>query len=160
MIEQFLQSHENIRYRVAAVAAPGDLVLLHKAEPDDFWTLPGGAVEKGEQARAALQRELEEELNVRPRVDRLLWVVENFFTYGDRSFHELGLYFLVTFPPGALPDPDDGPFTGVEGPLRLTFRWFPRRVTVLRPLPVLPEFLPTALPYLPQQTQHIVNVER
>jgi ADP-ribose pyrophosphatase YjhB (NUDIX family) len=56
----------------------------------------GGRVEKGETARYALERELEEELGVRVEVGRLAYQIENFFVdERQRRIHELGLYYAV-----------------------------------------------------------------
>ena len=56
---------------VAAVAVRNGRVLLTKRLPDTHlggsWEFPGGKVEPGEQPRAALARELQEELGVKSR---------------------------------------------------------------------------------------------
>ena len=67
--------------RAAAVIRRGTHVLLHRAEGDPFWALPGGRVEPGEEASATVRRELREEMGVETDVHRLLWVAENFFTF-------------------------------------------------------------------------------
>lgn len=152
-------------YRVAGVALTDTHVLLHKAEMDDFWALPGGRVEFGEPAEKALVREMEEELAARVTPGRLLWVVENFFTYQQYRVHELGLYFQMTLPAEARLQAES--FSGIEsdqsiGPrqFRLHFQWFPRQERVLAALPVLPVFLQRGLVDLPTSTLHLVNDER
>jgi ADP-ribose pyrophosphatase YjhB (NUDIX family) len=152
-------------YRVAGVAVTETHVLLHRSEIDDFWALPGGRVELGEASTAALVRELQEEMDARVVVERLLWVVENFFTYQQYQVHELGLYYLIQLPDETrLQAPR---FTGIErdqsiGPreFKLDFRWFPRQEPLLRALPVLPVFLQQGLVDLPEATLHLVNDER
>ena len=67
-------------YRVAGVALDGDRVLIHRAEIDDFWALPGGRPSLMESADEALAREMHEELSAEVRIRRLLWVVEIFLT--------------------------------------------------------------------------------
>ena len=57
---------------VAGVLVRGTDVLLGHRSPDrrwypDVWDLPGGHVERGEDERAALARELHEEVGVVPR---------------------------------------------------------------------------------------------
>ena len=42
-----------------------------------------------ENSKDAIVREMQEEIGARVNVHRLLWVVENFFEYNARSFHEL-----------------------------------------------------------------------
>ena len=124
-------------YRAGAVALDGGRVLIHRAEGDEFWALPGGRVQAGETAREALVREIHEEIGTPAGVaGRLLFIVENFFEHwpldrgpdgGEKiSHHELGLYFEVGLPDDVTAIPS---FSGVEEggarPLRLEFEWVP-----------------------------------
>ena len=81
----------SFNYRIVGVALHDGHVLLHRGESEDFWTLPGGRAELGEPAEETLRREMREELGVEVEVERLLWVVENFFSYQGRSWHELAV---------------------------------------------------------------------
>src|SRR5437762_3514141 len=85
-------------HRVVGVCIVDGHVLLHRSVNDDFWSLPGGRVELGEASSQAIVREMREELGLDARTERLLWVVENFFTHGDVSHHELGMYYLISIP--------------------------------------------------------------
>jgi ADP-ribose pyrophosphatase YjhB (NUDIX family) len=160
----FEANQPNFHYRVAGVVVAGDQVLLHKSELDEFWSLPGGHVELFEPAQEALRREIREELGLEPEVDRLLWVVESFFRSQGQPHHEIGLYFLMSFPPESplytradtLRGQED---TGLyaDQRLELTFQWFPREKRVLTELPVYPTFLQEALVVLADTPQHIVQ---
>ena len=152
-------------YRVAGVAVTDTQVLLQRAEIDEFWALPGGRVELGETAQAALVREMQEEMQARVTVGPLLWVVENFFTYQKYRVHELGLYFQIQLPDESRLWAEH--FSGLENDqfivpyqIKLYFQWFPRQVKVLTALPVLPVFLQQGLAKLPETTVHILNDER
>ncbi len=87
----FDQGTRRFNYRVVGVAIHDDSVLLHRAAGESFWTLPGGRAEHGETAEQTIRREMLEELETDVHVDRLLWVVENFFEYDGLSYHELAL---------------------------------------------------------------------
>ena len=146
-------------YRTVGVCVEDGWALLHRAVRDEFWSLPGGRVEFGEESASALGRELREELGVDAEVGRLLWVVENFFALDGTPYHELGLYYAFTLPPdSALRDKTRehaGREEGLDAPLRLIFRWFP--LAALADLPLYPVFLRAALQRLPQHTERIVN---
>src|SRR5215510_13842723 len=83
-------------FRVAAICLHDGHVLACKPDAEDFWFLPGGRVETMEAAKEALRRELCEELDAEPRIARLLWPVENFFTTDGCRYHGLGLYYRTS----------------------------------------------------------------
>ena len=153
---RFDQGNRRFNYRVVGVAIHNEAVLLHRADHEPFWTLPGGRAEHGETAEQTITREMAEELAADIHVDRLLWVVENFFEYDGLSYHELALYFLVRLRPGSAPL-DSEAFDGVESGMPLRFRWFPLRREALVALPLLPAFLPAGLTDLPRSVVHLVQ---
>lgn len=146
-------------YRVVGVAVHENSVFLHQAEGENFWTFPGGRAEFGECAEQTLRREMREEIGVDVEVVRLLWFVENFFTYAGKRYHEIALYFLMRLPSGCSYLVEPGPFQGDEQGIKLTFRWFPHRPETLSSLPLYPSFLRTALEELPESVQHVVHYD-
>jgi ADP-ribose pyrophosphatase YjhB (NUDIX family) len=148
--------------RVAGVAVAGDRVLLHRAERDDFWTFPGGRPELSEPLADALRREIREEVGVEIRVERLLWVVENFFELNAKKFHELAFYFLMAFSNDSSLYAKSESFYGEESAyaqekLRLIFQWHP--ISELENTRLYPSFLRFALRSIPKETQHIVHTD-
>lgn len=119
----FHVEHQVFNYRVAAVMIKDGHVLLHRSKKETHWSLPGGRVKLGEDAKASLQREMLEELALQIEVDRYLWTVENFFTYAEKEIHEVGLYFKITAK-NALPLHAGKEFTVLEAE-RLVFKWIP-----------------------------------
>lgn len=156
MIIRFDEKNRRFNYRVVGVAMHGDSVLLHRADHEPFWTLPGGRAEHGETAEQTITREMREELRTDIDVDRLLWVVENFFEYDGSSYHELALYFLIRFRPGSAPLGSET-FDGAEADVPLKFRWFPVRREALAALPLFPAFLREGLTALPRSPLHVVQ---
>ena len=149
----FEQGSARFNFRVAGVAYHAGRVLLQRVEDvAEFWFLPGGRVEMLESATDALVREINEELGVTPRVERLLWVVENFFDMHGYAYHELGLYFSMVLPDEV---PRDGEFESSELGPRLFMRWFP--LDELATLDVQPRFLRDELPRPPSSPKHIIN---
>jgi ADP-ribose pyrophosphatase YjhB (NUDIX family) len=147
-------------FRVAAVAfdPAGERVLIHRAVTDPHWTMPGGRVELMESAADAIKREMQEELNVRAEVERLLWVVENFFQYAGKQWHELAFYFLVSFPPGSPIYAQRKQFSGFEEGIELIFEW--HDVGMIEQVNLLPSFLGSALRSLPASIQYVVHWDR
>ena len=145
--------------RVAAVILHEGCILLQGSLDDAFWTLPGGNVEPFESSEKAIRREMREVLHVDVRVERLLWVTEEFFMAGEKPHHQLGFYYEVT----ALAD---WYFFGLDttihrhdesGTCETLFRWF--ALDELEDMDLYPTFLHEALLTLPSTMQHIVLVD-
>lgn len=151
-----------IRLRAAAIVCRAGQVLLHRAEGDAFWAVPGGGIEPGESAAQALVREMHEELGVQVVTGTLACVVENFFTYDGVAYHETGLYLNAEPASGSLLHASSGPYLGAEGRRRLEFAWF--GAADLAGLDLRPMFLREALaavmrrhPEDPWPVQHVVH---
>jgi ADP-ribose pyrophosphatase YjhB (NUDIX family) len=153
---RFDQGTRRFNYRVAGVAIHDGSVLLHRAEPDVYWTLPGGRAEHGETAEQTITREMREELETEAHVIRLLWLVEKFFDRDGLSYHEIALYFLIRFPESSLPLASRA-FERVDAGTLFKFEWHPVQCAALRRLPLLPAFLPQGLTELPASVVHIVE---
>lgn len=112
------------RFRAAAVAMRDGHVLVHRAQWDEHWSLPGGRVELGEESATALAREIEEELGVSGAVGPLRFIMENLFVDNQQRCHEIGFYYGVTLP-DRFPFRLDGEVchTCQDGEARLQFKW-------------------------------------
>src|SRR5690348_17531423 len=85
----FEREHIRFNYRIAGVTIRDGKVLVQQPERGGFCFLPGGRAELLESASETLRREMQEELHVDATIGRLLWIVENFFAFEGRDFHEL-----------------------------------------------------------------------
>lgn len=159
----YKQENCSFVYRVAAVIIDGKRVLLHRSPIDEIWCLPGGHVEMMEDSLQALQREIREETGEALVIERLLWIVENFFIDDRMNHHELGLYYLAHLEDGSRFLVGDGPFYGSEDfeddqPMELVFRWFPLDAKILQNEPIYPIFLRQGLTRLPEFPEHVLDV--
>ena len=151
----FHHSKGRFSCRAVGVMIDRERLLMHRDVRDDFWALPGGRIEFGEPASATLKRELEEELGVTAEVGRLLWVVENFFTFRGTEFHEISFYFYVSLPEDAHIKAHTEPFEGDENGDPIIFEWHP--IDDLESSALHPSFLRKAVSQLPQETQYITH---
>ena len=146
---------KRLNCRAVAVIIENGRVLLHRTHSDDFWALPGGGIEFGETAAATVVRELAEELGAVFQVERLLWVVENFYTYGLPT-HEIGFYFLVRAEAG-WPGLEQQTFCTEEDGVEVIFAWCDlAEVATTR---LYPSFLRAALCDLPAAPMMIAHTD-
>lgn len=107
-------------FRVAGIAVLNNKILLHKTTEDNFWSLPGGRVEFFEHSKQTLLREIIEETGYPVIVGELGWVIESFFEYNEKNYHELGFYYRMEF----VDLPTQENFTLTEPDTTFLFRWF------------------------------------
>ncbi len=81
----------------AVIVADGQLLLVRTKGYTNTY-LPGGHVEFGERAEAALVRELGEELGVAATLGHFLGAVEHAWDDASGAHHELNLVFTATLP--------------------------------------------------------------
>jgi ADP-ribose pyrophosphatase YjhB (NUDIX family) len=141
--------------RAAAVVIEGEWVLLHRLEGDDIWALPGGRVNPGEEAAAAVVREMLEETDEKVSVAELLFAVENFFGVERELTHEVGLYFRTSLSPTSRLRDTSRSHAGIEGAHKLEFRWFHR--FELEQADLRPAFLKQALQERELRFRHVVQ---
>ena len=141
-------------FRVGGILIHHEHILCQLASKEDFWFLPGGRAELGESTSVTLLREMQEELGVHMQIERLLYVVENFFTDPDDTWHELGLYFLMTAPADSYLNQSLETIRRVdEVGNYLRFDWLP--IAHLEEFLLYPICFQKALQEIPENTVHI-----
>jgi len=88
-----------IKQVVAAVIVRNGRILICQRAEDQLmplkWEFPGGKVEPGEELRAALKRELDEELGITATIGTRVTVIRH--TYGNGNAVELHFYRVDEF---------------------------------------------------------------
>jgi ADP-ribose pyrophosphatase YjhB (NUDIX family) len=153
----FASGQTRFTFRVGAIIVRGNHVLLMRNLAEDYWFVPGGRVEMGEPAAKALSREIAEELGVVARVQRLIWINENFFRIGNASQQELALYFSAAIPDDAHPDLSATFYSDEADGSRFEVVW--HRRDALKEVRLVPSFLTHALTNIPTSVQHVVHID-
>ena len=145
----------NTRFLMCArgITIHKERVLLFNVVGWDWWALPGGRVEIKEKSEDTLIREMQEELGTDVKVGRLVWVVENFFKERDRSYHEIGMYYLMNLPDNSSIF-GEAEHTSKDDTVTLRFRWFP--LSELESINLRPIFLRKGLKNIPLHTEHVI----
>ena len=120
----FKSGNEKFNYRVCAMMISDERILAMHDDRSPYYYLPGGRVAIGETAENAVIREIQEELDITPKIVRPLWLNQAFFTedVDNLNYHELCIYFLMD-----IADTDlltrGKQFTSNEGQRTHTFEW-------------------------------------
>lgn len=111
-------------YRVCAMMISDGKILAMHDERSPYFYLPGGRVAVGETAEDAVIREVQEELQITPKILRPLWLNQAFFTedVDNQNYHELCIYFLMDISHTELLSRGDS-FTVTEGTHTHRFEW-------------------------------------
>ena len=114
-------------YRVAGICIHNSSVLLQKPVNSNDYAFPGGHIEFGETNEQTLVREFKEEIGADIKVGNLKWVGELFFPWGDKTCHQICLYYEVEITDGRTPK--SGCFMGLElhenKEFDMEFHWIP-----------------------------------
>ena len=76
---EIVSSNIKFKYRVSGLLVVDNKLLVCKINNNNFYCLPGGHVELFENSRDAIIREFKEETLIDVKVERLLYLTENFF---------------------------------------------------------------------------------
>ena len=146
-------------YRVAGICVQNGKVLLQKPANDTAFAFPGGHVTFGETNEQTLIREFQEEISTEVSVGELKWVGEIFFPWGDKSCHQICLYYIVEIQSDNIPT--KGMFKGkeqIEGHnFSLEFHWVP--IEELKNIEVYPTNVAELMNKLDFGVQHFIYRE-
>lgn len=154
----YVEGNRRFKYRVCAVIISGGRLLAMHDELSPYYYLPGGKVRMGETAEEAVLREVEEELMIKARIVRPLWMVQSFFRedVNKLDYHELTLYFLMDVSGAGLEEKGER-FTLFEGAHTHDFEWL--EFTRLETEYFYPVFLKKSIFELPKEFTLITERE-
>ncbi|CAN5527911.1 MAG: NUDIX hydrolase [Actinomycetota bacterium] len=153
----FERNGNRFNHRAAGACLNENHILLQTTESADFHILPGGRIEMGEDSETALKREMREELGSEIQVERLLWIVENFFTLDGENHHEVAFIYEITPNDEKILAPSRTLETTDAG-VKIFFWWHP--LEEIERTNLKPSFLREALEKLPEAPQHLVIREK
>lgn len=141
--------------RTSCVFLHKNKVLLQYDDTGLTYVLPGGRPELHEDSSVALKREMMEELGIEIKIERLLFVAENFFVDSGINCHEISFIYLANPVKPWEEIGFDWPHKASEGSMNIYFNWFD--TDKLENIVLYPVFLrKTLIQDLPIEIRHLI----
>lgn len=83
---------QKLNIRSAVIIVHNNKILTHKDINNEYYCLPGGRVQIGENSEKTAKREIKEELGKEIQITGYVTTIENFFEIDGIKYHEI--YFL------------------------------------------------------------------
>ena len=108
--------------RAVGVIKKNNKILFQQRVGDDYWALPGGAIETLERSKDVVVRELEEEIGLKNvKVRRPLWFVEYFFKLDGVTWHQYIIGHLIEIYDEEIINKDI--IKGIEKDKNIIYKW-------------------------------------
>lgn len=115
-------------------------IFMQKQKDNDYYMFPGGRLDLLEDTKMAMERELQEELNIKEEVF-LKIIAESFIRFPKGKYHELGYYFITKIDEEKYNYKDNEEYNSFdeENDGKSKFRWID--ISELSSYNIMPSFL-------------------
>lgn len=131
-------------------------ILVNATHGDEHYSLPGGRVKSNEDSISALEREVQEEMQLEIENIKPIGIIENFFDTPNARYHEYMWLFDAEFVDKSIYDKEE--IIAHEGEKEMLFKWLD--ITELEKADFRPSI---ALKYIKEydgNMKHIINVDK
>ena len=143
-------------FRAAGVLLKGNKILLQREKGRTEYALPGGQVKIGETSEKALIRRYKEESGADILCDRLIWIEELFWKYGEKNAHGIAFYYLISLKNDS--DISDDFFAAHKDNDNVLFEWV--SIEEMKRLTIYPSFIKDKIGNISENIeQHFVSYE-
>jgi ADP-ribose pyrophosphatase len=142
-------------FRTVGVLIRGGKILLQREKEGNEYALPGGHVKSNETSEQSLIREYKEETNADIICERLIWIEESFWKWGDRDTSTIAFYYLIKLVNDA--DIPDDYFESQKDNCNVILEWV--LIQDLKGLTVYPRFLVEKIDSISNGIEHFISVE-
>ncbi|MFU1797577.1 NUDIX hydrolase [Paenibacillus azoreducens] len=140
-------------FRTVGVLLRNNKILVQS--DDGIYALPGGHVKIGETSEEALIREYKEETGAKIICDRLLWVEETFWEWGNKDAHGIVFYYLISLEDNT--DIPDDFFISQKDNCNIMLKW--ASIEEMKQLPIYPTFIKEKIDNIPDGIERIISFE-
>ncbi|MDT8718427.1 NUDIX domain-containing protein [Clostridium sp. 19966] len=122
---------------------------------NNVYALPGGHVKVGETSEETLIREYKEETGADILCERLMWVEETFWKWGNRDVHGIVFYYLISLR-NDFDIPDDC-FTSQKDNCNIMLKWV--SIEEMKKLTIYPTFIKNKIGSISDNIEHFISYE-
>lgn len=87
---------EEFHGRTCGIIKQEDKFLIMRVNKTDYYHIPGGHIEIGEDSKEAVTREIKEEIECDVKDARLFAIQENFWERRGKKCHGIEFYYIIT----------------------------------------------------------------
>ncbi|SMF85567.1 ADP-ribose pyrophosphatase [Paenibacillus uliginis N3/975] len=120
-----------------------------------IYALPGGHVKIGETSEETLIREYIEETGAKIICNRLLWVEETFWEWGNKDAHGIVFYYQISLENNT--DIPDDYFISQKDNCNIMLKWV--SIEELKQLHIYPTFIKEKIDNIPDGIERIISFE-
>lgn len=81
--------------RTCGIIKQGDKFLIMRVNKTNYYHIPGGHIEIGEDSKTGVIREIKEEIGCDVQEARLFAIQENFWTRNEKECHGIEFYYII-----------------------------------------------------------------
>ena len=152
----FVDTKTICNFRSAGILIRDNKVLVQREKDGNEYAFPGGHVIVGETSEQSLIREYLEETGAKINVDRLVWMEECFWNWGDKEAHTVAFYYLITLENPT--DISDEYFVSQKDNCNVVLEWM--TFAELQNITFYPDFAKNKIQNISEQIEHFVTDQR
>ena len=147
------EDNNSCGFRTVGVLVRENKILVQRERNGTEYALPGGHVKIGETSKESLIREYKEETGADIICERLIWVEELFWKYGDKNIHGIAFYYLIKLKNNW--DIPDGYCEPHKDNKNVIIEW----VTIgkMKNLTIYPQFIKEKIENISEHTEHFIR---
>lgn len=152
----FIDDETICNFRSAGILIQNNKILVQREKDGNEYAFPGGHVVVGETSEQSLKREYLEETGAKINIEKLIWIEECFWNWGNKEAHTVAFYYLISLEePTAIPNDY---FASQKDNCNVILEWI--TVEKLAQLIFYPDFAKDHMQHFPNHIKHFITDQR
>jgi len=152
----FIDDKAVCNFRSAGILVRNNKVLVQREKDGIEYAFPGGHVIVGETSEQSLKREYLEETGATINIEKLIWIEECFWNWGNKEAHTIAFYYLISLEESTAISDDY--FASQKDNCNVVLEWV--TVEKLKQLIFYPDFAKNKMQNLSGNIEHFITDQR